>query len=323
MKMSSKSIFRLVAAVLIVMSMTLSLTSCLFDFGFSYSDYLPDFDYNNNQDNQLIPDFTDDSTDEITSENYGEFYPGSGQGDTENLTPLSKTMLSTVTIICGSNLSSSAGSGIIYSIDKTKGDAYIITNQHVVYNVKTIDVYLYGMQLSAYAIPATYVGGSVTYDIAVLKIEGSEVLKNSYARAADFADSEQLRVYDRVYAVGNPEGSGLSATEGIISVASENISITGADGSLLTMRVMRVDAAVNHGNSGGGLYDESGKLVGIVSAKEVSEDIDNMICPVVNSKGRLWRRCCLKIRKFCFLMSLQREWMSYSKRNLQKFVKLQ
>ena len=276
MKMSSKSIFRLVAAVLIVMSMTLSLTSCLFDFGFSYSDYLPDFDYNDNQDNQLIPDFTDDSTDEITSENYGEFYPGSGQGNTENLTPLSKTMLSTVTIICSSNLSSSAGSGIIYSIDKTKGDAYIITNQHVVYNVKTIDVYLYGMQLSAYAIPATYVGGSVTYDIAVLKIEGSEVLKNSYACAADFADSEQLRVYDRVYAVGNPEGSGLSATEGIISVASENISITGADGSLLTMRVMRVDAAVNHGNSGGGLYDESGKLVGIVSAKEVSEDIDNM-----------------------------------------------
>ena len=278
MKNNSKRTLRLVAAILVVISMTASLSSCfLFDFGFSYGDYIPDFEYDDNQGgNQLIPGTGNTTNDEITSENYGEFYPGSGQGNTENLTPLTKTMLSTVTIICSNNLTSSAGSGIIYSIDKTKGDAYIITNQHVVHNTKKIEIFLYGMQLAPYSILATYVGGSVTYDIAVLKIEGSEVLKNSYACAAEFADSDKLRVYDRVYAVGNPEGSGLSATEGIISVESENISITGADGSLVSMRVMRIDAAVNHGNSGGGLYDENERLVGIVSAKEVSEDIDNM-----------------------------------------------
>lgn len=280
MKNTNKRIIRLVAAVMLIALMTVSLSSCLFDFGFSYGDYLPDFDYDYNDDNQggyqPLPNLGGSTGNEITSENYGEFYPGSGQGNTDNLTPMAKTLLSTVTIICSSGMSSSAGSGVIYSVDREKGDAYIITNQHVVHNASTIEVYLYGMQLTPYAIPATYIGGSVTYDIAVIKVSGSEVIRNSYARAVEFADSDQVRVYDRVYAVGNPEGSGIAATEGIVSVVSESINITGADGSLLTMRVMRVDAAVNHGNSGGGLYDENGKFIGTVSAKEVSEDIDNM-----------------------------------------------
>ena len=202
-------------------------------------------------------------------------------GNTDGVTPLSKTLLSTVNITCGSNLGASAGSGVIYSIDKEKGDAYIITNCHVIYgNNKTpskdIKVYLYGMELASYAIPATYLGGPVTYDIAVIKITNSEVLKNSYATAVEFESSDNVRVFDKVYAVGNAEGAGLSATEGIVSVTSENINLTGADGSTISLRVMRIDAAVNHGNSGGGLYDENGKFIGIVSAKEVSEDIDNM-----------------------------------------------
>ena len=132
------------------------------------------------------------------------------------------------------------------------------------------------MELASYAIPATYIGGSVTYDIAVIKITGSEVLKNSYATAVEFESSENVRVFNKVYAVGNAEGAGLSATEGIVSVTSESINLSGADGSTISLRVMRIDAAVNHGNSGGGLYDENGKLIGIVSAKEVSEDVDNM-----------------------------------------------
>ncbi len=272
----SKRVIRLLAAAMIVITMTLSLSSCVFDFEYPFDGYIPDFDYNYNPGGGNTPSEGSGTSNEITSENYGDFYPGSGQSNTDGLSPLTKTMLSTVTVICGSNMSSSAGSGVIYSIDKAKGDAYIITNQHVVHNAKTIEVYLYGMHISPYAIPAKVVGGSVTYDIAVLKVEGSEVLKNSYACAVNFADSEQVRVYDRVYAVGNPEGNGISATEGIVSVESESIDISGADGSLISLRVMRVDAAVNHGNSGGGLYDEQGRLIGIVSAKEVSEDIDNM-----------------------------------------------
>lgn len=283
---NNKRLVRLAAALIIVITMMLSLSSCIIDFGYFLPDFLPDADYENEGNGggngwQEINPPTDNgggtnNKNNITSENYGEFYPGSGQGDTEGLSPISKTMLSTVTIICELQNGASAGSGVIYSIDKEKGDAYIITNQHVVYGAKSISVYLYGMELSAYAIPATLVGGSVTYDIAVIKVSSSEVLKNSYASAVSFADSDDARVFDRVYTVGNPEGSGLAATEGIISLDSENIELSGADNSIISLRVIRVDAAVNHGNSGGGLYDENGRLLGIVAAKEVSEDVDNM-----------------------------------------------
>lgn len=276
--MKSSKLMRVIAVMLLVMTMMTSLTSCVFDFGFNFEEYIPDFDYEGNFGGN-IPNI--DENNDVTSDNYGEFYPGSGKDDVSGISPLSKTLLSTVTIICGNNQSASAGSGVIYSVDKEKGDAYIITNCHVLYGsgkavANDIKVYLYGMEISSYAIPATFVGGSITYDIALIKITGSEVLKNSYATAVSFEDSDNVRVFDKVYAVGNAEGGGLSATEGIVSVTSENISLTGADGSVISIRVMRIDAAVNHGNSGGGLYDEKGRFIGIVSAKEVSEDIDNM-----------------------------------------------
>ncbi len=179
-----------------------------------------------------------------------------------------------------------AGSGIIYKISRESGDAYIITNYHVVYHKNAtnssrisedIKIYLYGMEAEEYAIPATYVGGSLTYDIAVLKVSQSDVLKNSAALAVDLGDSNAARVFDDVIVVGNPEGDGISATEGIISVVSESLAMTAADGKTsLALRVMRISAAVNSGNSGGGLYDKDGALIGIVNAKLTGSDIDNM-----------------------------------------------
>ncbi len=180
----------------------------------------------------------------------------------------------------------SAGAGVIYSLDKTAGDAYIITNYHVVYNIYSVEsdkisneikVYLYGMEYEDYAIPATYVGGSMKYDIAVLKVEGSNILKTSSARAANFADSNDVSVLQTAIAIGNPEGEGISATVGAINVDSENITMTGVDGATeVTMRVMRIDAAVNGGNSGGGLFDDEGNVIGIVNAKITSSTIDNI-----------------------------------------------
>ena len=276
-------IFRLSIALMLVISLTLSLSSCAFDFNITFGE--GGFEWNEDGYDSYLPDDGNQNVEggsdtTIESDNFGEFYPGIGQGEVDKVDPLTKTLLSTVDIIAGTGLTASAGSGVIYKIDKEKGDAYIITNMHVVYlnggAAKTISVYLYGMENSAYAIPATFVGGSVTYDIAVLKISGSEVLKNSYATAITVTSSDNVRVFDRVFAVGNAEGAGLSATEGIISVENENIDITAADNALTSLRVMRVDAPVNHGNSGGGLYDEVGRFIGIVSAKEVSEDVDNM-----------------------------------------------
>ena len=83
---------------------------------------------------------------------------------------------------------SSAGSGVIYQLDKNEGDAFIITNYHVVYDASSnrengisddISVYLYGSATEERAIKATYVGGSIYYDIAVLRVEDSELLKDT------------------------------------------------------------------------------------------------------------------------------------------------
>ena len=217
-----------------------------------------------------------------------EFLPGS---DTVSVSGKAKALLSVASIVCNFELSygrttTSVGSGVIYRLDKTNGNAYIITNYHVVYNNNAtskggisddISLYLYGMELNTYKIKASYVGGSLTQDLAVLKVEGSEVLKKSAARAADLGDSDKLAVLDSVIVVGNPEGYGLSATKGVVSVESESLAMTGADAQTeLNLRVIRVDAAVNEGNSGGGLFDENGDLVGIVNAKRTGSEVDNI-----------------------------------------------
>lgn len=284
--MSRSRIIKMIVSLVLVITMTFSLTSCLFDFQ-DYMDIIeglvPDEDIGggNGGGNGGGQTPTPDDSDENLSDNIGEFYPGSGVGSLEGASNLTNTLLSTVIVVSNFILTPAAGAGVIYQIDKESGDAYVITNHHVIYSeqqgvCQDITLYLYGMELSSYAVKATFLGGSVNYDIAVLKVSGSEVLKNSFARAAEIGDSEKVRVFDTVYAVGNPEGLGISATRGMVSVESENLELSGADGTTITIRAMRVDAAVNGGNSGGGLYDSEGKLVGIVNAKRVGGDVENM-----------------------------------------------
>ena len=186
----------------------------------------------------------------------------------------------------------SAGSGVIYKLDREKGDAYIITNYHVVYNTSAtsknnicpnIRVYLYGMyfdgtaRLNETGILAEYVGGSMTYDIAVLKISGDERIKNSDALEIKIADSNKLTPGVTAIAIGNPEGSGTSVTSGVVSVESEHITMTAVDNiTPVTMRVIRIDTAVNSGNSGGGLFNAQGQLIGIVNAKLKQSSVENI-----------------------------------------------
>lgn len=181
---------------------------------------------------------------------------------------------------------SSAGSGVIYKLDKANGSCYIITNYHVVYDskantpngiAKSIKVFLYGNELSSKGIVANYIGGSMTYDIAVLKIENSEILKNSDARAVEILDSNNVVIGETAIAIGNPEAGGISVTSGVVSVDSENITMKGADDvTTVTFRVMRVDTAINGGNSGGGLFNAYGELIGIVNAKIVDDSVENI-----------------------------------------------
>lgn len=183
----------------------------------------------------------------------------------------------------------SAGSGVIYKIE-SDGSAYIITNHHVVYENDSatsnkisddISVYLYGMEGAQYAIPAVYVGGTLNYDIAVLKVTANDILKKAIekgvATAVEFADSSEIRAGQTSIAIGNPEAEGISVTCGIISVDSEYIDMTAVDNrTKISLRVIRTDTAVNSGNSGGGLFNDEGKLIGIVNAKSGDNDVENI-----------------------------------------------
>ena len=214
--------------------------------------------------------------------------------------------------------SASAGSGVIINLDKQTGDALIVTNYHVVYDPDSdtqtgisdcIYLYTYGAfngftsgadiengnklsdvngdgvadakdqgDFDGDGIKATFVGGAMAYDVAVLRVSGSEYLKNSIAQKANIGSSANVTVGEKVFAVGNPNAQGISVTSGLISVESEYIAMSAMDNSNTTLefRVMRTDAAINSGNSGGGLYDVWGRLIGITNAKNVSEQTDNI-----------------------------------------------
>lgn len=182
-----------------------------------------------------------------------------------------------------------AGAGAIYRINKAESSAYIITNYHVVYSAESnsqnkisssITVTPYGGS----EIPVTYVGGSATYDIAVLQAENS-YFSSDFPLAVSVADSNSITVGQTAIAIGNPAGNGLSATQGIISVDSEYIVMNDIENasSYVQMRVIRIDAAVNSGNSGGGLFDAQGDLIGIVNAKSSDDTIENMAYAIPSS----------------------------------------
>lgn len=199
-------------------------------------------------------------------------------------------IMSSVAIVCEfggtsfpATTSRSAGSGVIYRIDKD-GFTYIITNFHVVYNNRTnnkvsnnISIYLIGSYGKENAIKAEYVGGSAENDIAVLRAD-SKYFNSPAIKAIEIADSNQLTVGEAAIAVGNPQAEGISVTSGIISVDSEYIEMDSiTDGTKrVRQRVIRMDTSVNHGNSGGGLFNSSGKLIGIVNAKIVDQEVDNI-----------------------------------------------
>ncbi|MDR1905614.1 MAG: S1C family serine protease [Clostridiales bacterium] len=203
-----------------------------------------------------------------------------------NYTPVDKAtneaLRSVVAVTAGFSSGTLLGAGVIFKLDQETGTAYIITNYHVIYDSAisaNISVYLYGHEGRAgYAVPASYIGGSADNDIAVLIASGSNTIKNSQtAAAATVADSDDVYPGGTVIAVGNAQGRGISVTKGVVSLDSEEIYMNKITGSgMVAMRVMRVDAAINGGNSGGGLFNEDGEIIGIVNAKTANEEIENM-----------------------------------------------
>ena len=150
-----------------------------------------------------------------------------------------------------------AGSGVIYD-----PNGYIVTNYHVADETCTaITVVLYDE--SQYE--AKYIYGDELSDISVIKIEKTN------CDYAVFGNSDQMTYGDMVLAIGNPQGLGLSVTDGIISRPGESVTMGNS-----TMTLLRTSAAVNSGNSGGGLFNLNGELIGIVNAKISASSVDNI-----------------------------------------------
>lgn len=214
---------------------------------------------------------------------------GSSIITTDNISAAAnKALCSSVAVLAGfayfpsSESKTSAGSGVIFYEDAQY--AYIVTNYHVIFAPgalpeisSMISVYLYGLYLTGNDFIAEYVGGSMINDIAVIRIEKTNAYLNSCACVATIADSQTALPGDSAIAVGNPQGEGIAVTSGIISAVNDIITINSADEKeQLELRVLRVDTPVNPGNSGGGLFNSNGELVGIVNAKHISDDTENI-----------------------------------------------
>ena len=155
---------------------------------------------------------------------------------------------------------SGAGSGVIIS-----SDGYILTCAHVVDGASTITVTIGDKDYTA-----TLVGEDTTSDIAVIKIEADGLTP------ATVGNSDSLKVGQSVMAVGNPLGElGGTVTGGMISALNRSVTIQGSS-SVNTMSLIQMDASVSPGNSGGGLFNMNGELVGIVNAKSSSSDAEGL-----------------------------------------------
>ena len=141
----------------------------------------------------------------------------------------------------------SLGSGVIIS-----KDGYIVTNNHVIEGADEIKVSINNRDREYVA---RVVGRDKDSDLAVIKIEADNL------EPITFSNIKDVKVGDIVFAIGDPFGVGLTATQGIISAMNKyGVGINKYENFIQT------DASINPGNSGGALVDSRGALIGINSA---------------------------------------------------------
>lgn len=140
----------------------------------------------------------------------------------------------------------SLGSGVIIS-----SDGYIITNYHV---IEGADKIIVNLPNDAKEYTASLIGQDQDGDLAVIKINKTNL------PFIKFADSNEVKIGDIVFAIGNPFGVGETITQGIVSATNKNIDINAYENFIQT------DASINPGNSGGALIDSRGALIGINTA---------------------------------------------------------
>ncbi|WP_231687819.1 trypsin-like peptidase domain-containing protein [Bacillus sp. FJAT-27251] len=178
------------------------------------------------------------------------------------------------------NVESGSGSGVIFK--KQDGNAFIVTNNHVIEGASKLEVSLYNGKKA----DAEVVGADPLTDLAVIKIDGKFV-----EDTIEFGDSSQLRPGDQVLAIGNPLGLDLSrtVTQGIVSAIDRGIEVSTSAG-VWELNVIQTDAAINPGNSGGALINTAGQVIGINSLKISESGVEglgfaipsNDVLPIIN-----------------------------------------
>jgi 2-alkenal reductase len=164
----------------------------------------------------------------------------------------------TITALLGS--SESGGSGFVVS-----NDGLVMTNAHVVTNsaesnidphdVKPADQ-MYVRFADGNQVPATMVGYDLFSDVAVIKVQGGP----EHLHPVPLGDSAAVRVGEPVAAIGSPFLEAGSLSVGVVSAINRSLS---SGTGFAIPGAIQTDAAINHGNSGGPLFDAAGQVVGI------------------------------------------------------------
>ena len=166
--------------------------------------------------------------------------------------------------IYGQQVVSGAGSGVIFGRSEVNKENYfIVTNHHVIEGAENISVRLRdGSEYSC-----KLIGSDVISDIGVLQITSDKELT-----VAELGDSSNLVVGEEIVVIGNPLGRlGGTVTDGIISALERKVKVEG-----LEMTLLQHNAAISPGNSGGGIFDTAGYLVGVVNAKSSDSSAEGL-----------------------------------------------
>lgn len=202
------------------------------------------------------------STISVAGVNFKVEYTSTETSPSELVDVLKEIRPSVVEIYVQTDEGTGSGSGVVISVDAEKNAAIIVTCHHVIEGskkmvVKAID----GTEFDNVAL----IGSDPKSDIGVITIVGEGVTGLSTAKwyAPDAASSDYIDVGTEVVAIGNPLGVlGGTVTKGIISAVNREVNVENK-----SMVLLQTDAAINGGNSGGGLFNaQTGALVGIVNA---------------------------------------------------------
>lgn len=165
-----------------------------------------------------------------------------------------------VTNVDGVYTSSVSGSGIIFDYNEETGRTLIVTNHHVVYGSEKFYVDTYN---------GKRYDGKVLHLDEICDLALVEIYSDDKLTEAVIADSTKAVAGQDIVAAGNPRGLGFSVSFGYVSHPDRDNGDIG--GNLIQM-----DISVNPGNSGGGVYDAQGNLLGVVVSKEVGDNVDGI-----------------------------------------------